>query len=410
MNKCSIRLNVIKDFNNGFTTKELIDKYGYSKTTINDWLRPTRLEIENNGLKELRKKFSTLSKEFEIMKIELEIYKNLECLPSSKRIDKLNAIEKYYNIYPVKTMCRILDVSVGTFYNHLNRRVEEKSNIKRDKILKPLVLEVYNKSKQRFGSVKIAQVLRNEGHTISNNKSKQLMNELNIKPILGKKKKMDYSNIESKNKYLKNKVGRNFKRDNPNEVWATDVTEVDVLDNVFFVCVILDLFSRKVIGYRVHCKNNTKLVINTLKDAYENRNAPSNVIVHSDRGSNYTSFKYRSLLKSLKLIPSYSKTARPTENAVVESFFSHFKKEEIYKNDYNTLEELTTSVDEYIAFFNDYRPHHHLNGQTPNNFESKYIIKNGLVAQQCDKSNFALEIKKTFSSGQLIQKGSKVLL
>jgi len=219
MNKCNIRLNVIKDFNNGFTTKELIDKYGYSKTTINDWLRPTRLEIENDGLKDLRKKFSTLSKEFEIMKIELEIYKNLECLPSSKRIDKLNAIEKYYNIYPVKTMCRILDVSVGTFYNHLNRRVEEKSNIKRDKILKPLVLEVYNKSKQRFGPVKIAQVLRNEGHTISNKKSKQLMNELNIKPILGKKKKMDYSNIESKNKYLKNKVGRNFKRDNPNEVW-----------------------------------------------------------------------------------------------------------------------------------------------------------------------------------------------
>jgi transposase InsO family protein len=289
-------------------------------------------------------------------------------------------------------MCRILDVSVGTFYNHLNRRVEEKSNIKRDKILKPLVLEVYNKSKQRFGSVKIAQVLRNEGHTISNKKSKKLMNELNIKPILGKKKKMDYSNIESKNKYLKNKVGRNFKRDNPNEVWATDVTEVNVLDNVFFVCVILDLFSRKVIAYRVHCKNNTKLVVNTLKDAYENRNAPSNVIVHSDRGSNYTSFKYRSLLKSLKLIPSYSKTARPTENAVIESFFSHFKKEEIYKNDYNTLEELTTSVDEYVAFFNDYRPHHHLNGQTPNNFESKYIIK------------------KTFSSGQLIKKGSKVLL
>ncbi|MDY0115590.1 MAG: hypothetical protein RBS76_03720, partial [Acholeplasmatales bacterium] len=109
MNKCNIRLNVIKDFNNGFTTKDLIDKYGYSKTTINDWLRPTRLEIENDGLKELRKKFSTLSKEFEIMKIELEIYKNLECLPSSKRIEKLNAIEKYYNIYPVKTICRILD-------------------------------------------------------------------------------------------------------------------------------------------------------------------------------------------------------------------------------------------------------------------------------------------------------------
>ena len=142
----------------------------------------------------------------------------------------------------------------------------------------------------------------------------------------------------------------------------------------------------------------------------ENRNQPENVIVHSDRGSNYTSFKYRSLLKSLKLIPSYSKTARPTENAVVESFFSHFKSEEIYLNDYKTLEELMISVDEHVDFYNDFRPHHHLNGQTPNMYESKYILKNGLTTQLSDQSTLSFEIKKTFSSGQFNQKGSKVLL
>ena len=247
MNNINIRLNIIKDFKVGFTTKELMDKYGFSKTTINDWLRPTRLEIENDSLNELRKKFSSLSKEFEKVNIELEIYKNLECLPSSPRIVKLNAIEKYYNIYPVKTMCRILDVSVGTFYNHLNRRVEEKFNIKNDNFLRPLVMEVYNKSRQRFGSIKIAQVLRNEGYTISNKKSKHLMDELNIKPILDKKKKKDLSKIESKNIYLKNLIGKNFTRDNPNEAWTTDVTEVSVSGNPFFICVILDLFSRKVV-------------------------------------------------------------------------------------------------------------------------------------------------------------------
>ncbi|MDY0139351.1 MAG: IS3 family transposase [Candidatus Izemoplasmatales bacterium] len=410
MNTNAIKLKIIDDFKNGFTTKDLIDKYGYSKTTINDWLRPTRLEIEYDDLKSLRKKYSFLCKEHEKMKIELEIYKSLECLPSSPRHVKLNAIEKYYNIYPVKTMCRILDVSVGTFYNHLNRRVEEKFNIKNDNFLRPLVMEVYNKSRQRFGSIKITQVLINEGYTISNKKSKHLMDELNIKPILGKKKKKDLSKIESKNIYLKNLIGKNFTRNNPNEAWTTDVTEVNVYGNPFFICVILDFFSRKVIGYRVHCKNNTKLVINTLKDAYENRNQPENVIVHSDRGSNYTSFKYRSLLKSLKLIPSYSKTARPTENAVVESFFSHFKSEEIYLNDYKTLEELMISVDEHVDFYNDFRPHHHLNGQTPNMYESKYILKNGLTTQLSDQSTLSFEIKKTFSSGQFNQKGSKVLL
>ena len=116
------------------------------------------------------------------------------------------------------------------------------------------------------------------------------------------------------------------------------------------------------------------------------------------------------MLKSLKLIPSYSKTARPTENAVVESFFSHFKSEQIYLKDYNTIEELIISVDKHIGFYNDFRPHHHLNGQTPNGFERQYMIKTRLTTQLSDQSTLSFEIKKTFSSGQFNQKGSKVLL
>ena len=172
----------------------------------------------------------------------------------------------------------------------------------------------------------------------------------------------------------------------------------------------LDLFSRKVIAHRVHPKNNYNLVSNTLKDAYESRGFPENVIVHSDRGSNYTSFRYRNLLYSLNLIPSYSKTARPRDNAVAESFFSHFKKEEIHRNDYQTLEELTESVDEYIAYFNDFRPHHHLNGKTPNELETEYRQKKGLTALLSNQSSLGLQIKKTFFLGQMSLKGSKVFV
>lgn len=86
-------------------------------------------------------------------------------------------------------MCRLLDVNVGTFYNHLNRRVKEPEYIKNDKMLKPLVLKVFNDSKQRLGAIKIAQVLRKDGYTISDKKAKQLMSELNIKPLQVKRKK-----------------------------------------------------------------------------------------------------------------------------------------------------------------------------------------------------------------------------
>ncbi len=405
-----IKKDVIKDFKKGLTTKDLIKKYGLAKSTINRWLRPIRQNIAHLNYKELTNKHLKLIKEHEQTKLELEIYKNLNCLPSSPRLDKLNAIEKFYDIYPTRTMCRLLDVNVGTFYNHLNRRVKEPEHIKNDKMLKPLVLKVFNDSKKRLGAIKIAQVLRKDGYTISNKKAKQLMNELNIKPISGKKKKREPVLVESKNKYLKNRVGKNFTRDNPNEVWVGDVTEVDILGNPFFICIILDLFSRKVIAHRVHPKDNINLVSNTLKDAYESRGFPENVIVHSDRGSNYTSFKYRNLLYSLNLIPSYSETARPRDNAVAESFFSHFKKEEIYNIDYQSLEELTESVDEYIEYFNDFRPHHHLNGRTPNEAESEYIKKKGLTASLSYQPSLSLQIKKTFLSGQMTLNSSKVFV
>jgi transposase InsO family protein len=172
----------------------------------------------------------------------------LNYLISTSQLEKLNAIEKLYNIYPVKPMCRILNISVGTFYNHLNRRVFEPQHITNDNKLRPLVLEVFESSKQRFGSTKIAQTLRKNGHKISNEKAKKLMNELNIKPIFGKKEITIPQNVESKNKYLKNLVGGNFKREVPNQVWVGDVTEIIIQGNKFYICVIIDLFSRKVIA------------------------------------------------------------------------------------------------------------------------------------------------------------------
>src|SRR5690554_3578439 len=178
MQYTKIKQGIIKDFKNGLT-----------KSTINDWLRPVRQKIEHLNYKQLTNKHLKLLKEYEQTKLELEIFKNLNCLPSSPRLDKLNAIEKFYDVYPTRTMCRLLDVNFGTFYNHLSRRVKEPEYIKNDKMLKPLVLKVFNDSKQRLGSIKIAQVLRKDGYTISDKKAKQLMNELNIKPISGKKRK-----------------------------------------------------------------------------------------------------------------------------------------------------------------------------------------------------------------------------
>ena len=136
------------------------------------------------------------------------------------------------------------------------------------------------------------------------------------------------------------------------------------------------MFSRKVISYRVDYKTNANLVSNALKDAFKSRNEPKDLMFHSDRGSEYTSIKFSNLLKILGIEASFSNTANPYDNAVVESFFSYIKKSEIYRNQYTTTLELKESIDEYIDFYNDYRPHAALKGKTPNEFENDYFNNN----------------------------------
>ncbi len=375
-----IKKEVIRNFKNGLSTKDLIKKYGLAKSTINDWLRPIREDIAHLNYKELTNKHLKILKEFEKTKLELEIYKSLNCLPSASRIDKLNAIENFYETYPVRAMCRVLDVNVGTFYNHLNRRVKVHENEIINNRLSPLVLEVFNKSEKRFGARRIAHVLRKDGHVVSEKRVSLLMKELNIKPHLAKRKRVKKKYEANNSVYLENLVRRNFKRDNPNEVWVGDITQIAIKENFYFICVIIDLFSRKIIFHLISYRNSQNLVCNTFNAAFEARGEPEKLIFHSDRGPQYTSFKYENLLESLEIKQSFSETARPRDNAVVESFFSYLKREETNRYDYENLKELKISIAKYIDFYNDYRHHSYLNGMTPNEFEENYYKKNGLLA------------------------------
>jgi putative transposase len=379
MANTKIKKQVIRDFKNGLSTNDLISKYGFSKSTINEWVRPVRLNIEHLNYKKLTSKYSKLLKNHEETKLELEIYKNLNCLPSSSRLDKMNAIEKFYKIYPARTMCRVLDINVGTFYNHMNRRVKVHENEKIDNKLRPLVLEVFNKSEKRFGARRIAQILRKDGHVVSEKRVSSLMKELNIKPYLAKRRRVKKKYEANNSVYLENLVKGNFKRDNPNEVWVGDITQITIKENFYYICVIIDLFSRKIISHVVSYRNSENLVCNTLNKAFEARGDPKDLTFHSDRGPQYTSFKYKELLKSLEIKRSFSQTARPRDNAVVESFFSYLKREETNRYDYENMKEFKISVAKYIDFYNDYRPHSYLNGMTPNEFEENYYKKNGLL-------------------------------
>lgn len=132
----------------------------------------------------------------------------------------------------------------------------------------------------------------------------------------------------------------------PNKIWVSDVTKT----KVFYICAIIDLYSRMVVVYRISHKNSTQLTKGTFKQAYENRQPDNNLLFHTDRGANYRSNTFCSYLKSLNVTQSFSRADIPYDNSVMESFFSSLKREELYRTKYRSENEFRTAVKNYMIF------------------------------------------------------------
>ena len=172
-----------------------------------------------------------------------------------------------------------------------------------------------------------------------------------------------------------NILQRQFRAEAPNRVWVSDVTCMKLKDRYYYLCAIVELYSRKVIAHKVSTRNSTQLITATLRMAYDSRMPGENLIFHSDQGSQYTFHAFRQLLKKLKITQSFSNAGTPHDNAVMESFFAVFKKEEFYRSAYRSEAELRKKIDEYIAFYNQKRPHTTLNLQTPEQYEDAFFRK-----------------------------------
>ncbi len=170
-----------------------------------------------------------------------------------------------------------------------------------------------------------------------------------------------------------NHLNQAFSQKAPDIVWVSDITYLRAGSKWYYLCVIIDLFSRKVIAWNLSPRMDVDLVIITFKKAYGSRHMPCGLMFHSDRGSQYTAFAFRKLLDDLDVVQSFSKKGYPFDNAVSESFFKYLKKEQTGRMTYSTMRELHISVFEYIeGFYNSRRPHGSLDYMTPNEFEEAY--------------------------------------
>lgn len=176
-----------------------------------------------------------------------------------------------------------------------------------------------------------------------------------------------------------NVLKQKFITSRPNLVWVSDITYIKVNGKFRYLCVIIDLFSRKVISYSVSNKPDAELVRYTFHSAYAKRNPGETLIFHSDRGCQYTSKKFRSLLDSFHVVQSFSAKGYPYDNAVAESFFKYLKLEETNRRSYCSSAELKLSLFQYIeGYYNKKRPHSANDMLAPNEKEALYF-KNILI-------------------------------
>ena len=372
MKKISIetKTDIINRYFNGESVTELTEATGIARSTIYGWLKASQSESENKPVNkktvnDLERKIIRLSTIIEIMQKVFDV----ENIPTQIRLEEL---ERLYGEYNVHNLCDALMVPRGTFYNHIKRNKRDNAwYAKRRESLREEIQKIYYDKHQIYGSPKIAATLRSRGIKITEGMVRQLMQDMGLISIREGAKDY-YDKEKSKNK---NYLNQKFNTTRPNEVWVSDITCFRYNEKYYYICVIIDLYARKVVGYMIGGKNSTQLTKSTFKLAYESRHPDENLIFHTDYGSNYTSKSFRDYLKKLRVTQSFSRPHIPYDNSVMESFFSNMKREELYRTKYRSEKEFRTAVKNYIQFYNEERPHSKNKYKTPSQKEAEYFSK-----------------------------------
>jgi putative transposase len=265
-------------------------------------------------------------------------------------------------------MCKVLKVSRSSYYQYLKKK-PSKREIENDKIAK-VIIDIHKASKGRYGAHKIHASLKTVGITISIKRTQRLMKKIGVKSVIVKK----YRPISSKRKIAEqeNVLKRDFQAENINEKWVTDITYIHTIkDGWCYLASVMDLYSKKIIGYVMSKSIDTTLALQAVKNAVRLQKPLKKLILHSDLGCQYTSSAFKEYIENTDLIThSFSSKGCPYDNACIESFHASLKKEEVYLVKYLDFNAARLGIFEYIeAWYNRKRLHGSIGYITPQKCE-----------------------------------------
>jgi transposase InsO family protein len=271
--------------------------------------------------------------------------------------------------FPIEVACNVLGVSRSGFYAWKKRPPSSQSK-KRAKLAVEIAA-VHKKSSRRYGSPRIHRALRSKGIRVSRKTVERVMRE---EGIVARQKRRFRRTTDSKHAspIAPNIVQRDFQSTKPNAVWAGDVTYIATGEGWSYLAVLLDLYSRRVVGWAMSATNDTELALAALQRALKRRAVNAGLVHHTDRGSPYASDDYRAALAANGIIASMSRKGDCWDNAVSETFFATLRVELVDDETYPTRRSAEISVSDYIEqFYNTERLHSHLDYVSPIEFELK---------------------------------------
>lgn len=278
-------------------------------------------------------------------------------------------IKAHRFVFRVRSMCRILKVHHSGFYAWLKEPLSNKA--KDDRRIMGLLKQAWLESGCVYGYRKLHDDLRSLGENYSLNKIARLTSLAGIKAQIGYKRKAGFYGGKPA-VVAPNHLDRAFNVDEPDQTWVTDITYIRTHEGWLYLAVIIDLYSRKVIGWSMQSRMQMDLVLSALLMAVWRRKPKSKVIIHSDQGSQFTSYEWQRFLKDNNLEASMSRRGNCYDNAVAESFFQLLKRERIRRKTYTNRKEARQDIFDYIEFFYNPKRKHGNNGMlSPVEFEQQ---------------------------------------
>lgn len=264
-------------------------------------------------------------------------------------------------------MCRVLGVTRSWYYAHAAGRLTKRQ--REDQTLLQSIEAAFEDSDKTYGAARITKEVQQQGHRVGKNRVWRLMRQRGLRVKTRRRFKVT-TNSDHKRPVADNLVQRNFSADAPNRLWTGDITYIETSQGWLYLAVVLDVFSRRIVGWSMGARMTDDLVIAAFKNALVRRRPVPGFVFHSDRGSQYCSRDFRAVVSKAGASQSMSGTGCCYDNAITETFFSTLKRELVYHCSFKTREEARTEIFRYIeGFYNRKRIHSAIGYFSPIRFE-----------------------------------------